>query len=276
MLPLLLTWIFSTLAAFVLLWAVGLTAQAYLYETVADRIPLRAAIGAVLLGCFYTFWIYANTRAESKDRYGVLQEFSPTARSVIDEFVAVRRYPRMNGPDGKPKEEKVAFKNIASNRTAQFVDAKREKFRTSTSDYLTVAIELKDDKGNEGRFDAKLDAKGNYEIPSGRAPRFVEAGSKRFLDADNPGLVFAPSTSALIIAVGFNVMNYLIWVVAFWPCMRFTLGHSIAGAIGFGALMMLFVVPLLFEKNTKPPVAPAVGIVADSPADREKDVPAKP
>ena len=266
MLSLLLTWIFSTIAAFVLLWAVGLTAQSYLYEQVADRLPMRATIGAIFLGCFYTFWIYANTRADSKDKYGVLQEFSPTARSVSDEFTAVRHYPRMKGPDGKPLEELVAFKKTGVGRIVTFVDAKNEKFRTNSSDYITVSLDVKDATGKVARFDAKMDALGNYDLPSGRTPRFVEAGGKRFVEADNPSLVFAPSTSALIGALVLNFANFAIWVVAFWPCMRFTLGHSIVGAIGFGSLMMLFLVPLLFEKNQRLPVmSPVVDIQPESP-----------
>ena len=266
MLPLLLTWIFFTIGAFILLWGIALTAQAYLYEHVADRLPLRAAIGAIFLGCFYTFWIYANTRADSKDKYGVIQEFSPTARSESHEFTAVRQYPRTKGPDGKPREELVPFKKGGVGRNIFFVDAKNEKFRTNSSDYITVSLDVVDATGKTARFDAKMDALGNYDLPSGRTPRFIEAGGKRYVEADSPNLVFAPSTAALIGALAFNFMNFVIWVVAFWPCLRFTLGHSIGGAIVIGSLMMLFLVPLLFEKNQLPPVVPAIMPITDGTA----------
>jgi hypothetical protein len=261
-LPLILTWIFTTIGAFALLWAAAFLMQSYLYEQIADRLPLRAAIGAIFLGCFYTFWVFVNTRAEFKDKYGVLQEFSPTARTESSEFTAVRQYPNSKGPDGKVREELVTFKKSGSGRNPKFVDDKNQTFRLNDSQYITSSMDVKDAKGNTARFDALLDSKGAYDQSNGRMARFIEVGGKRFVEADNPSLVFAPSTAALIGAVALNVMSYLIWIVAFWPCLRFTLGHSIAGAIGFGALMMLFIVPLLFEKNlVKPAAVDVPGVV---------------
>jgi hypothetical protein len=79
-----------------------------------------------------------------------------------------------------------------------------------------------------------------------------------------------PSTAVLVGAITLNVVNYLIWVVAFWPCLRFTLGHSVAGAIGFGALMMLIFVPLLFQQNEVKKAGPVAVAIA------EPDAPAEP
>jgi hypothetical protein len=264
--PLILTLILTTLAAFALLWAIGFTLQTYLYERVTDHLILRAAIGGILLGGFYTFWVFVNTRAEYEDKYGVLNKFSPTARSEIGEFSAVRQFPNVKGPDGKPKEETTAYKKSGSGRTARFVDLRNMPFKRNDSQFITTALEINDAGGKTTRFDAVLNAQGQYEYPNGRSARFVETGGKRFIEEDNPGLVFAPSTSALIGAILLNVMNYAIWVVAFWPCLRFTLGHSIGGAFGFGTLMMLMVVPLLFEQNqVKPRVADVPPITTPEP-----------
>lgn len=249
MLPLILTLVLTILAAFALLWAIGFTLQSYLYERVTDHLVLRAAIGGILLGCFYTFWVFVNTRAEFKDKYGVLHQFSPMARSESVEFTAIRSFPNTKGPDGKPREETTAYKKSGAGRTARFVDSKNMPFKRNDSQFVTVALDIKDAAGKTARFDAIMNAAGQYEYPNGRSARFVETGGKRYVEEDNPGLVFAPSTSALVGAILLNLMNFLIWVVAFWPCLRFTLGHSIGGALGFGTLMMLLVVPLLFEKN---------------------------
>jgi hypothetical protein len=267
-LPLLLTFLLTTLGAFALLWAVTAYVQQTLYESSVDRLPMRSLIGAVLLGCFYTFWVYANTRADSKDKYGVAYDFSPTARHEIDEFVAVRRFPTVKESDGTAREERVSFKRTALGRTARFTDDRNRVFRPNDSLSLTVALEVKHGPDGPTRYDAVIDAKGNYELPNGRSPRFVEAGGKRFVEADTPGLVFAPSTSALLGALALNLGGFVVWLVVFWPCLRFTLGHAVGGAFGFGLVMMLFVVPLLFEKNqltprfaaasplTPPPLAP--------------------
>lgn len=261
MLPLILTWIFSMIGAFALLWAVTFFMQSFLYEQIVDRLPLRAAIGGVLIGCFYTFWVFANTRADSKDKYGVLQEFSPTARTEINEFTAIRKFPNMKGADGNIREEQVVYKKSGGGRNPKFVDDKNQTFRLNDSSYITSSVDVKDPKGNTARFDAVMDSKGAYDQSNGRLGRFVEAGGKRFLEADNPGLIFVPSTGALIGAILLNLLSYVVWFVVFWPCMRFTIGHAVAGAIGFGALMMLFLMPLLFEKNQVKPMIADVPIV---------------
>jgi hypothetical protein len=107
---LILTWFFLCLAMFVLMWALGYAVQSYLYESIADQFVLRATIAGITLGCFYTFWVYVNTRSEHKDRYGVLQDFSPTATSEITEFTAVREYPNFKMEGNNVKVEKVLFK----------------------------------------------------------------------------------------------------------------------------------------------------------------------
>lgn len=264
MLPLLLTFLLTTAGAFALLWAVAAYVQQSLYESVVDRLPLRSLIGAVLLGCFYTFWVYANTRADSKDKFGVAYDFSPTARREFDEFVAVRRYPNVREPDGSLHEERVAFKKTTAGRTARFTDDRNRVFRPNDSQSLTVAIEVSSGSGDPVRFDALFDANGNYLLPNGRSPRFVEAGGTRFAEVDTAGLLYVPSPAALAGAIGFNLGGFVVWLVVFWPCLRFTLGHSVGGAFGFGLLMLLFVVPLLFEKNLLPP-RPAVAIVPETP-----------
>jgi hypothetical protein len=147
----------------------------------------------------------------------------------------------------------VPYRKLATGRTARFTDDRGRVFRPGDSMSLTVAIEVKNGTETPTRYDAVLDDRQNYLLVNGRSPRFVEAGGKRFVEADTPGLVFAPSTSALVAALAFNVGGFVVWLVAFWPCLRFTLGHSAGGAFGFGLLMLLFVVPLLFEKNQPPP-----------------------
>jgi hypothetical protein len=89
------------------------------------------------------------------------------------------------------------------------------------------------------------DPKGQTYLPD---KRFAEKGSKRHMDGDTPGVVFAPSTKVMLIALLFNVLNYVAWFVAFWLVMRFAFPHAVGLAVVFGLLTMLVAAPLLFER----------------------------
>jgi hypothetical protein len=261
-----LTFLLSSFGGFVLLWALTYWLQNYLYESVVDDMALRAAIGGLILGGFYTGWTYVNTRAEFKDRYGVLQDFSPTGAKTIGEFTATRIYPNQKMPDGQVKSETDTFRKTAGSRVATFRNAANQAFRLNDSQTLTTMLTV-----NDGDQPIVLkpvwDGESVYARPNGRSARFIEDKGKRFLEADEPGTLYIPSIRVLFAALALNAMNFLIWVIVFWPIMRFTLGHSVGGAIGFGAIMMLMFVPLLFQQNEVKKQSPVV--VINAPAEEK-------
>lgn len=235
------------------LLALGQFMQGYLYSQPASRMPVRALVGGLILGGFLTFWVYANTRAETKDRYGTLFEFTPTKVIEFHEFEAVRRYRATAG--GAAPEKTVPFKRSGGGRTAPFVEAADpgKSFALSTADYMTVALEVKNGEG-KGRYDAELNDKGQYKSTSAkvfrdRDKRFIEFGQSAV-----PSAIQAPSSGAFAAAVGLNLLNFVIWFAVFWPVMKFTLGHALGLATIFGGVTMLLLMPLLFQKNQVGPV----------------------
>ena len=80
-----------TVALFALFWGGSRFLQAYVYNEPANKLAIRGLIAGLLVGGFLTFWVFVNTRAESKDRYGTFFEFNPTSSHPFDSFEAIRR-----------------------------------------------------------------------------------------------------------------------------------------------------------------------------------------
>lgn len=250
---LLLTFLGVSLVVFALLWATAAVLQPYLYSEVAERMPLRAAIGGVAIGAFLTFWTYANTRAEYLDKYGTLFEFTSTGTREISEFEAVRRLNR-KGADGQWAEETVAFKRLPG-RSGEFAEGgdPARKFLTNTASYMTIALLVPEGEG-KARFEAELD-RGGTAYRSSTEKVFRERGGRRYIETVAPGVVHAPSRWAMIAAILLNVLHFALWFAVFWPVMRFGSEAALGGAAVFGLVTMLMVMPLLFVANRTPPVA---------------------
>jgi hypothetical protein len=244
-------------ALFVLFWGLAVLLQGYLYNEPADRLPARAAVAALVVGGMIGGWTYANAKSDRKGKYGPLHDFDSTTTTDLSEFTAVRKYVQVKGPDGQPKEEKTTFRRPEGQKTAAFVEDKTGRpFQLSSSEFLTTAIEVKGPDDKVGRFDAVLDPKdpkGQTYLPD---KTFAEKGSKRHLDGDAPGAVYAPSTKAMLFALLLNGLNYVAWLVGFWLVMRFAFPHAVGLAVVFGLLTMLVAAPLLFER-VRPKDGPA-------------------
>ncbi|QEL14579.1 hypothetical protein [Limnoglobus roseus] len=240
---LILTFVGLVVGLFAFFWGTALFLQAALYNTPADKLPIRAALAAFLVGGFLTFWTFVNTRAESKDRYGTFFEFNPTSSSEFHEFTAVRR-------DANKKETSVPYKKVSGN----FVEVQdaTKPFKMNSADYMVSAIEVKDGE-KPVKFDAQFDKTGKYAGGSNKV--FQEVGGRRYIEfgqTNVPSAMFSPSTGAMMAALGLNALHFVVWFVALWPVLRYTMGHAIGGAAGLGLFVMLLVMPLLFDKNKLP------------------------
>lgn len=255
---LVLTFVLVTVAVAAVLGAVSLFVQPYLYGEPADRLPLRAAVGGLAVGCFLTVWVYANTRADRPDKYGTFFEFNPVGSTPVAAFEAVERS-AAKGPDGTHPETTIAFKHPAA-RADGFVQAAdpTKPYRVNTADSMVVAIVVAEPDGKKSRYDADLTDAGVYRTPD---KIFREVGGSRFLEGGNPAVVYAPSTAAVVVAVGLNVFHFVLWYAVFWAGLRYGPGMALGLAAGFGLATMLIALPLLFEINTKPapPTAAAAG-----------------
>jgi hypothetical protein len=253
-LVLVLTLVIGTIALSAFFWGLALFVQGYLYNQPADRLPLRALAAGLGVALFLTAWTYLNTRASHKDRYGTLLEFSATSVRPVEEFEAVRRL-RVKDEKGQPKEVTVPFKwESGGAGGGRFVEPGTAKeFRTNTSDYMTVAILVPEEGGGKARFEADL-RDGTYTSRADDERRFSEQGGSRYIDARNPHQMEVPSTGGLVAAVAINALHYVVWFLALWVGLRFTVGHSILMAAAFGTAAMLVLMPLLFDLNKPKPV----------------------
>lgn len=248
----------------VLLYAIAIVLQGYLYNQPASRLPLRAVAGGLVATAFITFWVYANTRADSKDKYGTLFEFNSTASQPMDEFTAIRRH-----VGAEARESTVKYRKSGAN----FVEERDtgKPFKLTTSDWLVTAVEVPQ-KDGKLRFEAELfvpvagkpgeqkpwkpgdPGQPTYSRESVRV--FREAGGNRYIEftqLGSPGSIQVPNRGAWFGAFVLNLLHFVVWFIVFWPILRFTSGTALGLAAGFTLTIMLFVMPILFERN-KPPI----------------------
>jgi hypothetical protein len=161
----------------------------------------------------------------------------------------------------------VKFKKGTGSKANTFVEeGTSDAFQLNSSGrtgeaYMTAAIRARPDPDAEPvHFNAQLkgDPSTTVTYKSGlEGLRFIEENGSRFIQAHQLGLVYVPSTGAVIVALLLNFLHFLIWFIAFWPILQFTRGHSFILMTVFALLMMLIVLPLLFDQTTAAKAAPA-------------------
>lgn len=264
---LLLVFLMLLLGLFALFLGGGLVAQGYLYQQPADRLPVRSAGAALLVASFITFWVWVDKHAPEK--YDTLFNFRGETSTEFDEFEAVR-WAAANGklkldPSGKPIESVVKFKRAAGAKGA-FVEEKtgapfelRGYAEGGSGQYMVGAIRVKGPNDAEPvRYNAKLKDDKSYPLEL----RFEEEKGSRYVPAiqknNHVGALHVPSAATVFVALLLNFLLVAVWVVAFWPIMRFSLGHSLMFTAVLAVVVMLALMPVLFKQNrVPPPLAPA-------------------
>lgn len=243
-----------TFAAAAVLWGLSSLLQPYLYSDPASQLPIRALIGGLAIGCFLTLWVFVNTRADRENKFGVLHDFSPVSVTPILKFEAVRKYRLGNGQPGP--EKVVKYWRESTDKKAEFTDEDGRPFRLSDDRFVTIALLVLEEKKEKPiRFEAKMKgADGmNAWIYDTETKAFTEVGGSRFIDRDQPGLVASSSGWVIAGAIGLNVLQFVVWFVVFWPCLRYNVGHSLGLALVFSLAVMLLLMPLLFNLNKVKP-----------------------
>ncbi len=249
-----------TVVLFALFLGGSLVAQGYLYQEPADRLPVRALAAAVLVGTFITVWVWIDKRHPR--RYDTFFEFAPYERKEFSEFEAIR-WQSTDGvkistdESGKPVEEVANYVKTSGARGDKFVEkgtdlAFQLNGGTKTGEsFMTAAIRLKPDPEEEPvRFDAQmLEDKRTHAKSYTPDRKFVEEKGSRYVLADQLGVLYAPSTGTVILALLLNLLHFLLWFIAFWPILQFNRGHAFALTTLFGLVTMLLVMPLLFKPN---------------------------
>ncbi len=261
-----------TLLLFTLFLGGSLVAQGYLYQQPAERLPLRALSGAVLVGAFITIWVSIDRAAPRK--YDTFFEFAPYERKEFSEFEAVR-WVSPDGtklkvdPAGNPVEVVVKFKRGTGTKSDVFLEEETGvPFQLNSSgksgdSYMTAALRVKPTADAEPvRFDAQVESRYRTATKTystgAEGRRFVEENGSRYVQADELGVLYVPSTTTVVLALFLNFIHFLIWFVAFWAILQFTRGHAFILATVFGLVTMLLLLPLLFKihREAKPVEAP--------------------
>ena len=254
------------LGLFALFLGGGIVAQGYLYQNPATRMPLRALVAAALVAGFIALWMLLDQR--SPGRYDTFFNFSPHTTVEFQEFEAVR----WMGAGGKlkldekgnPTETTVKFKRATGGAGTQFLEeGTGNKFElqgttAGGAQYMTGAIRVKAaDDPEPVRYYATLkeDTRSKEKMYT-QERRFVEEKGSRYVEAHKPGTLFVPSTGTIMVSLLLNFVLLVVWVVAFWPILRFSLGHAIVFGLSLALVTMLAVLPVLFKQN-RIPKAPA-------------------
>lgn len=262
-----LVFVMLLLGLFALFLGGGIVAQGFLYQNPAERLPLRSVLAAALVAAFVTCWVWIDRR--SPGRYDTLFNFVAYTTADFNEFEAVRWTGSggklTRGADGKPNEVVVKF--TRPNANAKFTqEGSGEPFTflgsSGATQYMTGAIRIKG-PGDAApvRYDATLkdDTRTKEKVYAER-PRFVEEKGSRYVEAEKEaqmGKLFVPSTGTIVGALALNALLFVVWLVAFWPVMRFSFGHALMFAAAMGLLTMLGAMPLLFKQNRDPKPVPA-------------------
>jgi hypothetical protein len=260
----------------------SIIAQGMLYERTADRIPLRAIVGGLILGGFLTFW--ASIDKKKPGQYDTFFNFAPYTTTEFQEFEAVRWIGTGDGKlrtdaNGKPEEVIVKFKRATAAKDAKFLEeGNNEAFKlngsTSTgAQYMVGAIRVKGPTDNEPvRYNALLKDESKAKVPTYTQERkFVEDKGSRYVEFVQLGTLFVPSSGIVAISLLLNFTLLLLWFVVAWPVLRYTVTHSLGIAIVGTLVTMLALMPLLFKfaRDPKPAPAPAANaMLMQNPANR--------
>ena len=239
---------FSTI---LLLWGGSILLQGWMYQNPADRLPIRAVVCGTVFAVFITFWCYIDSK--NPGRYDTVFEFSPLEITDFDEFESV-----LKNTSGKEKITTFKKQHGSKGSTSEFADAKNQPWKKNTSDAQVVAILIKEkDKAEPTRFDAKLDAKGNFPAEI----RYTDAAG-RWMGADTLGRVYRSKTGVLFANIFLNVFHFVLWWMILWVGMRFNLWHALGLAMVIWPFVMIAVQPVLFtQTRTKEEVK--VAMIAD-------------
>ena len=264
---LILTFFGCALALTALFWLVAVSVQSYLYSEPVGMLPVRAVACGFIMATFLTGWTYANTRASHKDKYGTFFDMQPTDVQDVQQFEAVHQL-QINGPDGKLMEETIPYV-YAENRNGRFykVSNPDEPFILNSSIYITTALLIPDADGEtKTRYIPEMQGSA-YVREDGETVTFHQDKGSNYLTTDNLHHLFVPSTRALLIAVFFNILLFVVWFGICWYGLQFSSGHALALTALFGVPTLLILMPLLFERNEQPrnTIIPAVS--AESPAE---------
>jgi hypothetical protein len=231
-----------TLILAVILWGGSVFLQGWLYNDLANRLPLRALAGGAILSLFLTGWC-AVYKADP-DRFDTLVSFkTETLDGTYDEFQSVRSV---------NKKEQKPVRYVRKGSSNDFESPETGKvWSRSDADGMVVALLIKE-KGHDQptRFEANLDQNtGNFRPPE--ETRYEADGGRKYMDLSGRGKVYRKRTLAYVGNIFANLLHLALWVAVLCPVIRFALSHAIGIGLVAWAITMLVVQPALFGLVTR-------------------------
>lgn len=251
------------LALFALFLGGGLVGQGFLYQQPAERLPLRAVIAALVVAGFITLWVRIDQGAPGK--YDTFFNFTAYTTAEFDEFEAVR-WAASQGKltldaAGNPVETTVKFKRDGKNAPFYQEGTKTPFDLRGTTEtggqFMIGAIRVKGPNDPKpvrynARFNEGPGAKTKTYPANKSDRRFTEEKGSRYVEEQQLGKLFVPSTGTVVIALLLNFLLVAVWLIAWWPAMRFSLGHSLMFTAVLAVITMLALMPVLFKPNRVP------------------------
>ena len=224
----------------------------------------------MLVAGFITLWVAIDRG--SPGRYDTFFNFVAYTTAEFNEFEAVRWTGsggklKLDG-NGKPVEVTVKFKRTAGGKDGEVSgrgeqhpvpDERQHGHRRAVHDRCD-SREGAGRRGTGARTTRPL--RRTRERRRRCTPRSRGSTRRRAAatsKAHQIGTLFIPSTGTVAGALALNFVLFVVWLVAFWPLLRFSFTHALVFTAAFATLTMLGVMPLLFKQNRdrKPPPAPA-------------------
>ena len=236
MLGLLPTLVLIFLALAVVLWAVTLFLQGYIYSEPVSQIYWRAPLAGLILTLFLAFWCYLDYH--SPGRYGAILDVSTIENEDFTKFVAIK------------KGREILFEGTKTPRGRMEYRAQGKPWSRSDAEGVVEAIVVEDKDHQKIRFDAELTPDGKFKAAQGKPVRYIEVdGQGRVMTDDSPGRVSVVRGGRIVGNLLLNLLLLGFWFAGLWLLLRFQWSHALGLAIVAWIVLTLIVLPALFKKT---------------------------
>jgi hypothetical protein len=204
--------------------------QGYIYSEPAEGMYWRAPAAGTVLTLLVVLWCRLDYG--SPGQYPALFDFSPTEEKEFPELWAVK--------DGKTTLYKLK-KDAAGH--SEYQDANGKPLPSHRD-----AILVKED-GQEVRFEAERNEKGQYKITPGQSLRYLEKdGRGRVMTEDSMGRVGEFRWGLTVANFMLSLLHFLAWFGCLWLLLRFQWAHALGLAVIFWLVMTLVILPMLLTR----------------------------
>lgn len=237
MLAIVLTLVLVSVAAGILFALSAAILQGYWYSSTIEGIGWRSTAAGGAIGIFFALW--CAIEGALPGRFDSLFGFSPRESVYFDQIWSVRKNDRGT--------QEILYRKSRSDRgTIVYVDSDQRPWQRSDNGVM-VAI-IVEENGERKRFDADLDAKGQFRVTDRDPARYVEVGGSRVMTETALGQIHTMRYGLLIGNLFWNALHLAVWFACFWLLMQFQWPHALLLGAGMWLLSVVVVWPMLQER----------------------------